>query len=851
MAKSAAGEISLDLSELTDMEDDVDGSEDELIILDNGTEKRKLTSEIALSGFNNDSNWTSNTGDITGVTAGTGLTGGGSSGGVTLNVIGGDGITANADEITVDSTVVRTTGSTMTAALKVGTKVYEDFESSGHFYLGNNDWGSLIGDAGNGYSSTHKGMSFNNQSGSIPCLIPIDPEATYRIKIRFKQVTVTTGTGKFYFGVKTLNEDKTHLSSDTATSYNYGVVAGGAHSADTVYTYEDTFSGYNATNEGSHQKFDPEGKYFDLIWIANYQGTGEVVIQSIEVERLPDSLWIGDTKTIDESRNLTNIGTISATGGTSTNWNTAYGWGDHSGQNYLTSLGTALVDGDFSTAGLMTTDGSGTYSITTNNASNWNTAYGWGNHASGGYSDEYKNFDAGNGDHDTHHWNKTHAAYSDNGESPTYIVLTTNVPQDNYSMGGFTLVFQNYYNDSDEGDTVKIYGYWNPESNSGFVGFRYHTSNPECAPTIQVGRNSSGNTVFLISGETSNYAQVIAKDFWTGYSATSASSSWGDSWAFSEASATTGISYLNTLTRVGITATQVSNWNTAYGWGNHGAQSYITNSTASLAGSKITSGTISNARLNTDMQLEAAAPRYKLKETDVTNTPVWWMVADGGDLSFRLNNTGSYPLQFTTNATNNAVTQVEINYPLKLSSVAAQASETSVLTIANGVVGTRDLGSNAFNSTAFTTNTGTVTSVTATANTGLTVTNTTTTPVITLDSTLTSLGAATFTTLNVDILDADKILTRDIRVGPTGQTSGVDNAAKIAGTTLTGTGAALNSNGDFFVGDSASAHMFYDQSEGSLAIKSGTSGARTEIVGGTTTVYDASGNVRVKIGDLS
>ncbi len=147
--------------------------------------------------------------------------------------------------------------------------------------------------------------------------------------------------------------------------------------------------------------------------------------------------------------NATFTGTITASGYNDTNWNTAYSWGDHSTEGYLTSStgfpkgtdipGSANLNSYTSPgyyhqngnsnatsgtnypanlAGMLTVTADGvmvyqTYQgygvnhtwerkyyngtwyswhqiydsgVFTNNSANWNTAYGWGDHASGGYA---------------------------------------------------------------------------------------------------------------------------------------------------------------------------------------------------------------------------------------------------------------------------------------------------------------------------------------------------------------------------------------------------------------------------------------------------------------------------------
>ena len=137
--------------------------------------------------------------------------------------------------------------------------------------------------------------------------IAIDPEATYKVTVRHRQlvdpVNVAndgqTNKARLYIGVDTKDESFDELSTDLATGFNYGVVNGiYQDTADGTLTQVGEFSGYNTTSGTDNSKFDPEGQYFDLVILSGYYTGGfssvtteaEALIEAISIEKVSNSV---------------------------------------------------------------------------------------------------------------------------------------------------------------------------------------------------------------------------------------------------------------------------------------------------------------------------------------------------------------------------------------------------------------------------------------------------------------------------------------------------------------------------------------------------------------------------------
>jgi hypothetical protein len=151
------------------------------------------------------------------------------------------------------------------------------------------------------------------------------------------------------------------------------------------YTDSDVDLHLNVSTASTNEVLSWNGA--DYAWVSN---TGLADVVSDTTPQLGGNLDL-NSNNITGTGNINFTGSLTATsivksGGTSSQFLKADGSVDSN--TYLTSETShadVVVDGDFTSNGLMSRTGPGTYTTVLDNSGNWDTAYGWGNHANAGY----------------------------------------------------------------------------------------------------------------------------------------------------------------------------------------------------------------------------------------------------------------------------------------------------------------------------------------------------------------------------------------------------------------------------------------------------------------------------------
>jgi len=266
-----------------------------------------------------------------------------------------------------------------------------------------------------------------------------------------------------------------------------------------------------------------------------------------------------------------------ANGITTTNisdWNTAFGWGNHATAGYLT--GFTETDPIF---GASPANG-----ITTANVSDWNTAFGWGNHATAGYL--------------------TGLTEADPifGASPANGITTTNISDWTIAFGWGNHASAGYltsYTETDPLWTAASAGYYTKTNMQTSGQSQLHFNNITNKPTTLAG--------FGITDAMSTSAPAAA-----------------------------------------ITNTNITNWNTVYGWGNHAIAGYLTSFTET--------DPIYTSKFNVTAPVNGQLLRYNSVSAKWENWTSSYLTAevDGSvtneiELPTQTGNSGKY---LTTNGTN-------------------------------------------------------------------------------------------------------------------------------------------------------------------------------------------------------
>jgi hypothetical protein len=248
------------------------------------------------------------TGDITGVTAGNGLTGGGTSGDLTINVVGGDGITANADEIevTVDDSTIELSASDGSGAVRVkalgidtaqlaadavdGTKIADDAIDSEHIATGAIDAEHYAsGSVGSGALAATGVTGGSYGSTTAVPVITVDADGrltaatTAAIATSF-DIAADNGSNDTVAGGETLTFAGGNGVSTTVSNNNIqvdiasGIVSGSSFSSPSQGTVRATINGVNSDVDLGLQSGDsPE--FAGLTVSGDATVTGDLTVQ--------------------------------------------------------------------------------------------------------------------------------------------------------------------------------------------------------------------------------------------------------------------------------------------------------------------------------------------------------------------------------------------------------------------------------------------------------------------------------------------------------------------------------------------------------------------------------------------
>jgi hypothetical protein len=326
-------------------------------------------------------------------------------------------------------------------------------------------------------------------------------------------------------------------------------------------------------------------------------GTGSWAVKCRSNEYV-QLLYDNAAKLQTASGGVTVTGVISATGGNSTNWNTAYGWGNHASAGYVTSSGNTIIgtDSDINTSGaavldqLVMTDGVIT-SHSTRNLTLANLGYTGATNAN--YITNNNQLTNGaNYPTSTNSYRKT-SGVDGAVASAGWVTVATNTSGRKH---GEVIV-----SDSDSGDHAFIRIDWMrsyADSNYSVLQVGGHQNR---ITGVRVLSQDSDNTygvkilqVYVATGSTYG-VRVNTLGSPRGYGSHTASTPVIENTKSGYTVHGTALTDLNQVTlaaeegiktggKVYASGGDSDNWNTAHGWGNHASAGYVTSSGNTIIG---------------------------------------------------------------------------------------------------------------------------------------------------------------------------------------------------------------------------------------------------------------------------